>query len=45
MLIPLAGKKGLKHALMVRQNLIQIPEDLRHEPLSRFFGHYIVWGA
>jgi hypothetical protein len=45
MLVPLTGKKRLKHALMVRKNLFQIPEDLQHEPLPPFFGHYLVWGA
>lgn len=45
MLIPLTGKKRPKHALMVRQNVIQIPEDLRHERLPLSFGHYLVWGA
>ena len=45
MLIPLTGKKRPKHALMVCQNLIQIPKDLRHESPPFFFGHYLVWGA
>ena len=45
MLIPLTGKKRPKHALMVRQNVTQIPEDFRHERLRLSFSHYLVWGA
>jgi hypothetical protein len=45
MLITLAGKKGPKHVLMVRQYLIQIPKNFRDKVDSLLFGHYLVCGA
>jgi hypothetical protein len=45
MLITLTGKKRPKHALMVRQYPIQIPENFRDNVEGLLFGHYLVWGA
>jgi len=45
MLITLAGKKRPKHVLMVRQYLIQIPENFRDKVDGLLFGHYLVCGA